>query len=145
MIALQEALDIPRCHADLACDVEAHHPQRHAASEHDVCRFGITPDVEFSDGRCVADLGCPTHDADGAEPACETRLLSKGHGDVGERTDRANHQFLAIAPRHFNDEIDRMRVHRVAVGIGQFGAIDAGFAVDIPAMAHDAVERSGAP
>ena len=70
--------------------IERHHGDRHAAAHHDIGGLGVHVDVEFGDRRGVTALEiAAAHHHDLLDAGDGVRGHDEGHGDVGERPERA--------------------------------------------------------
>ena len=84
-----------RGHERLVCCIERHHQHVLEASLKDAGGgFSIRPDVELGGGGHVGNFMAATHDDEFRDPFGELRLLCHSRGDVGERTDRHQGDWL---------------------------------------------------
>ena len=67
---------------------------REPGAQDDLCRLRIDPDVELGGGRRVPGLVGAAHDDSPRDPLDDPRLEPDGQRDVGERTDRHQHDLV---------------------------------------------------
>ena len=121
----------------LVGDVEAHHRDRHAGSEHDVRGLGVGVDVELGGDRRVPLPDRAAHEATGARSGDELRVEPQQQGDVRERPDRRDRDRLGDARAGRGDERRRRPRGRAALGDGSRTRVaDPALAVDL-GRAHD--------
>ena len=117
----------------LVGQVERHHGQGHAGTEHDVGRLGIDIDVELGRGGDVADLEIgAAHQHDLGDTRHDVGGAGEGGGDVGQGADRAERDAARrLGAQGLDEEIDgmgRLQLHR---GLGQARPVEPGLAMDV--------------
>ena len=132
--ALAQPLDIRRRRPHPPRHIKPHHPERHAAAQHDVGRLRIAEDIELRHLADIADPGGAAHDADARQPLAQLRLHRKRQPEIGQRPGRHQHQRPAMRPRGAQDQLDGMHVLGRPVRLRQFSTINAALAMDRPAM-----------
>ena len=112
-----EQIDVPRLEVDVVAHVEADERHGNARAEDDVGRLRVVEDVELRMRRDVArHLDRAAHDHDVFDPACHSRLLVDGSGDVRQRAQRDYRQLAAKGGRQADQIVGGSDAHDAGVG-----------------------------
>ena len=129
----------------LVGDVEAHHRQVDVGGEHAVRRLGIAPDVELGGGRHVALPDRAAHEHDPLDPRLDPGITRQQQRDVGERPDGYQRDRSRRRLQRRRDPVNGVSLLRRPARRGQFGAFEAGLAVDVGGNLQLAHERAIGP